>query len=129
MSDGLELHDSRISHIEWLDGSARVHFSLAYIHKSEGKPGRDPGTLWGQEAELILMEAMASEPPATLPNTIAEGYLEVGGIRHELIPLPFRRKVDARLHLQFADGTSAEIMGKRPVIELHGTPLYLEDFP
>jgi hypothetical protein len=129
MSAALELHDSRVSHIEWLDGIARVCFSLAYIHKSGAKPGRGPGTVWSQEASLVLDEADMAGPLPPLPNTIAEGFLEVGGIRHELIPLPFRRKVGARLQLQFADGTVIEIAGKRPVVDLHGTPLYLEDFP
>jgi hypothetical protein len=126
MSDVLELHDSRVSHIEWLYGTALIHFSQAYIHKSKGKPGRDPSTTWSQEAQLVLLEATASAPLPALPNTIAEGFLEVGGIRHQLIPLPFKCKVDARLYLQFADGADIEIFGKRPVIELSGSPVYLE---
>jgi hypothetical protein len=126
MSDGLELHDSRISHVEWLDGTALIHFSLAYIYKSKGKPGRDPGTLWSQEAQLAMAEASASGPMPSLPDAIAEGFLEVGGIRHQLIPLPFKRKVGARLHLQFENGDEIEITGKRPAIELLGTPIFLE---
>ena len=118
MSNGLELFDSRVSRIELADGIALIHFSHACIHKSKGKPGRDPSTLWSQEAELVLWEATASGPLPALPNTISEGFLEVGGIRHELIPLPFKRKVGARLYLQFADGAETEIIGKRPVIEL-----------
>lgn len=128
MSDVLELHDSRVSSIEWVDGFALIRFSLAYVYKSNGKPGRDPASVWSQEAELILAEANTASgllPP--LPNTISEGFLEVGGIRHELIPLPFKSKVGARLHLQFADGAELEMIGKRPVIELLGTPIYLED--
>lgn len=128
MSDGLELHDSRVSHVEWDDGAALVHFSLAYIHKSKGKPGRDPGAVWSQEADLILLEASMSEPWPTLPNTVSDGFLEVGGIRHELIPLPFHRKVGAKLYLQFADDATMEIVGTRPVIELLGEPVFLEDF-
>jgi hypothetical protein len=127
MSDALELHDSRVSHIEWLDGVVRVHFSLAYLHKSKGKLGSDPATLWSQEAELVMLEAVASGPLPPLPNTIDEGFLEVGGIRHELIPLPFKRKVGARLQLQFADGSATELSGKRPFIELLGTPIFLEE--
>ncbi len=128
MSNGLELHDSRVSRIEWVDGMALIHFSLAFIHKSQGKPGGDPGTVWSQEAELFLWEASASGALPALPNTISEGFLEVGGIRHELIPLPFKRKVAARLYLQFADGADIEIVGKQPFVELLGTPIYLEDF-
>jgi hypothetical protein len=127
MSEVLELSDSRVSHIEWLAGMVRVHFSQASLHKSTGKPGRDPSTAWSQEAELVMLEAVVAGPLPPLPATIAEGFLEVGGIRHELIPLPFRRKVGARLHLQFADGAITEIAGKRPFIELLGTPIFLQD--
>ena len=128
MSSGLELHDSRVSRIELVDGAAMIHFSHAYIHKSKGKPGREPGTGWSQEAELVLWEAAASGPLPPLPNTISEGFLEVGGIRHDLIPLPFKRKVGARLYLLFVDGAQTEIVGNKPVIELLGRPIYLEDF-
>jgi len=128
LSNELELHDSRVSRIEWVDDIAKICFSLAYIHKSKGRPGRDPSTVWSQEAGLVMWQAAASGPLPSLPNTIAEGFLEVGGIRHELIPLPFRRKVGARLYLQFADGAELEIIGKRPQIELLGTPTFLEDF-
>jgi hypothetical protein len=83
--------------------------------------------VWSQEVDLIMLEAIASGPLPPLPNTITEGFLEVGGIRHELIPLPFKRKVGARLYLQFADGSAVEIIGKRPLVELLGTPIYLED--
>jgi hypothetical protein len=125
----LELHDSRVSQIDLSDGSAAIYFSHAYIHKSTGTPGRDRGTGWSQEARLVLAEATASGPLPVLPNTISEGFLEVGGIRHELIPLPFRRKVGARLNLVFIDGFQMELMGKRPYIELLGTAIYLEDVP
>jgi hypothetical protein len=128
MSSGLELYDSRVSHIDLVDGVAMIHFSHAYIHKSKGKPGRDPGTGWSQEARLLLWEAAASAPLPALPNTISEGFLEIGGIRQELIPLPFKRKVAARLWLLFVDGTQIEIIGEKPVIELLGKPIYLEDF-
>ena len=123
----MELHDSRVSRIEWVDDVAKICFSHAGIYKSKGIPGRDPSTAWSQEAELIMWQAAASGPLPALPDTISEGFLEVGGIRHELIPLPFRRKVGARLYLQFADGGEIEIIGKRPQVELLGTPIFLED--
>jgi len=128
MSSSLEIRDSRVSQIELLDGIATIYFSHAYIHKSKGKAGKDPGTGWSQEAQLVLLEATALGPLPALPNAISEGFLEVGGIRHELIPLPFRRKVGARLSLLFVDGAQMEIIGKRPAIELLGKAIYLEDF-
>jgi hypothetical protein len=118
-----------VSQIDLSDGFAAIYFPHAYIHKSTGTPGRDRGTGWSQEARLVLAEAVASGPLPVLPNTISEGFLEVGGIRHQLIPLPFRRKVDAKLNLIFVDNSRLELMGKRPYIELLGPAIFLEDLP
>jgi hypothetical protein len=128
MKKGLELHDSRVDEVNLSGGNAAVHFSHAYIHKSKGAPGLDPGTGWSQEVLLLLSEVEACGPLPTLPNTISDGYLEVGGIKHSMLPLPFTRKVGARLHLIFADGGQLEIVGKRPAIELLGKPIYVEEF-
>ena len=129
LRSGLELHDSRVSRMELSDGVAVIHLSHGYIHKSTGTPGKDRGTGWSQEARLVLSEAETSGPLPPLPNTISEGFLEVGGIRHELIPLPFKRKVGAKLYLVFVDAFQIEIVGKRPFVELLGAPIYLEDVP
>ncbi len=128
MSSALELYDSRISRIDEADGIVSVHFSHAYVHKSSGAPGKSAGTGWSQEAVLTLFDVSALPELPPLPNTIAEGFLEVGGIRHELIPLPFKRKVGARLVLIFVDGAQIEIVGDRPFIELKGSAIFLEDF-
>ena len=120
MSSGLELYDSRVGRIDLADGVAKIHFSHACIHKSKAT--------WSQEAELVLLGATMPGPLPPLPNTISAGFLEVGGIRHELIPLPFKRKVAARLYLQFEDGTEIEIAGAKPILELLGRPIHLEDY-
>ena len=129
MKSGLELRDSRISRVDVSGGVATIHFSHAYIHKSTRTPGIDPGTGWSQEAQLILSEVADLESVPRTPNTISDGYLEVGGIKHELVPLPFKRKVGAILRITFVDGTDFEIAGAKPLIELLGAPIYLEDFP
>ena len=128
MSSGLELAESRVSYVVQEYGIAVVHFSFAYIYKSKGKPGRDPGSGWSQEAELVFQDAELSDPLPPLPNTIADGYLEVGGIKHEIIPLPFKRKVRAILKLVFIDDSQIVVTGDKPIIELLGKPIYLEDF-
>jgi hypothetical protein len=128
MSSALELHDSRVSHISVIDGVAKIFFSCAYVHKSTGRPGADAGSVWTQEAELVLERATLVTPLPALPNTIAAGFLEVGGVQHELIPLPFKRKVAATLRLTFSDASEIEITGHQPVLELFGQPIYLEDY-
>ena len=127
MKSALELQDSRIDEIVLTDGAAVIHFPHAYIHKSSGRPGRDPGTGWSQEAQLILASASYVGALPALPGTIAEGHLEVGGIRHELVPLPFSRRVKATLVLVFTDGTQFEISGERPFVELIGAATFLEN--
>ena len=128
MRSGLELHDSRVSQIEVRDGVATICFSHAYIRKSKGTPGTDRGTGWSQEAQLVISGVGALGRVPSLPNTISEGFLEIGGIRHEILQLPFKRKVGARLYLVFNDGAGIEIIGERPFIELGGTPIYVDEF-
>jgi hypothetical protein len=127
MSSGLALYEARIDYVELVDGVANVHFSHACIHKSPGKPGRGPETSWSQAARLILLEARAASPLPSLPNHVVDGFLEVGGLRQEQLPLPYKRKVAARLWLRLADGAELEIEGQRPVVELEGQPIRLED--
>lgn len=129
MGSGLELYESRISQINIVEGAATIHFSHAYIIKSKGRPGRDSGTGWSQSARLILTEVKDCRSGQwSLPSTIAEGYLEVGGIKHEIIPLPFRRKVATRLYLLLSEGGELDLLGSRSCIELLGSPIFLEDF-
>jgi hypothetical protein len=127
LKSGLELFESRVDEITLSEGVATVHFSHAYIYKTKGTPGQDPGTGWSQEALLILSKVSSCGPLPKLPAMISDGFLEVGGVRHTLLPLPFERRVDATLQLIFNDGTELEIRGTRPTVELLGKPIYLED--
>lgn len=128
MRNSLELHDSRIDWVEIAGSDARVHFSHAYIHKSEGTPGRDRGTGWSQEALLVISNATATGPSPSLPNTVSDGFLDVGDIEHTLLPLPFKRKATVKLCLVFTDGQQLKIAGRGAVVELLGQAIYLEDF-
>jgi hypothetical protein len=123
----MELHESRISDIRVVDGRVWIHFSVAYIRKTKGRPMGETDSIWGQEAELVVDDAVMSSPLPALPNTIAEGFLEVGGVKHEMIPLPFKRRAGAILCLTFADGSELEVAGMRPILELYGQPIALGD--
>jgi hypothetical protein len=125
----LELYDSRVDRVDLVDGGAIVHFSHAYIHKSSGTPGKDAGTGWSQEAQLILAAVADFGPLPALPAAISDGYLEVGAIRHPLIPLPFSRRGRAILSLVLESGAEFEVVGERPVVELIGPARFLENYP
>lgn len=127
MNSALELADSHVSFINLWEGNATIFLAHARIHRSKGRPGTAAGTVWSQEAELVLYDVtvFGSLPP--LPNTISAGFLEVGGIKHELIPLPFKRKVAAILSLEFIDGAITALAGHKPRLELLGRATFLEE--
>lgn len=128
MKIALELPDSRINAVVADGQNMVVAFSHAYIHKSKGIPGKDPGSGWSREAELIMQKAIIHGPAPIFPNTISDGKLIVGGITYDaLIPLPFKRRGLAVLNLSFSDGSVLEIIGLAPRIELIGKPIYLEE--
>lgn len=128
MNRALELSDAHVSFVKLWDGNATIFFSHAYIHKSKGRPGRDAGKVLSQEAELVMYDVTVFGSLPSLPNTVSEGFLEVGGIRHECLPLPFARKVAAVLSLAFVDGSVVAIAGRKPHLELIGRPTFLEEF-
>jgi len=132
MSTALELSGARVDRIEITDDAAVVHFPHVYVHRSRGKsrgrPGRGHGSGWSQEAILTLRAPVSADNLPPLPDTVADGWLEVGGIRHEMIPLPFRRKVPGRLFLALDGGARVDITGHAPLLELVGAPKFLQDY-
>lgn len=128
MNRALELFDSRVSQVLAAeDATVRVVFSHGYVHQSPGRPGSDPGTGWSQELAIVLHEARVASPPPVLPNQIAEGFLEFGNTRLDLIPLPFKRRGPAALHLTFSDGSTVEVEGAGTMVEILSAPIFLED--
>lgn len=128
MSKGLELYQSRVSRVDREQGFVTIHFPHAYIYQAKGTPGRDPGTGWSQEVELLLDEALIDSATATLPNMIDDGYFEVDGERYDVIPLPLGEHDTGHLHLTFADGGELDVAGKHPIIKLIGKAKRLEEF-
>jgi len=128
MSMGLELYESRISRVDHADGMVTLHFSHAALHNAKGIPGRDPGTTWSQEAVLSLADATLATPRPTLPNMIADGFLDADGEHYEVIPIPLGERATGRVHLEFTDGSVLDASGIRPTIALLGNAIHLEDF-
>lgn len=128
MSKGLELYQSRVSHVNRDALRITIYFPHAYIYLAKGTPGRDPGSGWSQEVELLLDDVSITSATAHLPNMIDDGYLEVDGERYEVIPLPLGEHETAHLHLTFSDGSQLDVAGKHPVIKLIGKAKRLEDF-
>jgi len=83
----IECHDSTLLSVT-LGRDLQLELS-AYVHVSEGEPGRDAGTGWEQEFELVLTDAVVEEtPPGSVE--ITDGRIEVDEqVFAGLIPLPY----------------------------------------
>ncbi|HKJ21663.1 MAG TPA: hypothetical protein VKA13_01125 [Gammaproteobacteria bacterium] len=112
MSTALELAGARLDCTEVTDEAALLHFPHVYVHKSRGKSrgrsGRGHGSGWSQEALFTLRDPVSARDLPSLPGTVADGWAEVGGIRHEMIPLSFKRKVPGRLFLALDGGAKSK---------------------
>ena len=73
----IELHDSRITAI-YQDGGD-VHLDLeAYVHRSDGRPGIDPGTGWVVPVRMTIRSAAVVRGFEGEALWITEGTIRVG---------------------------------------------------
>jgi hypothetical protein len=125
----IELHDSTVAAIAKRDGIVIVHFTPAYLHKSEGRPGIDSGTGWAQDARLIFDNASAVGGFPDLPCAVMDGALVVGRERHDnSIPVPLEVTALSELRLIFDSIHSAIVTGRGVRLELLGEAKYVEEF-
>jgi hypothetical protein len=128
MNSAIEFHDSEVSAILREEDDLIVRFTSAYIHKSEGKPGDDPGTGWVQPAELTIARGSVEGTYPDFPCWIADGTIECEGtILDNLLPLPFECKGAVKLELIFTADSTLTIFGERAVLNLLGEARYVED--
>jgi hypothetical protein len=129
MNTILELHDSTVATINGQQGETVVHFLPAYLHKSEGRPGYDPGTGWVQEVRLIFHEASVDGDFPDLPCDVLDGALTIDGLRHDnYIPMPLVSEARAELRLVFDSVHAVTVTGRGVRLQLSGDPKYVEEF-
>jgi hypothetical protein len=128
MNTIVELHDSTVAEIEMRDGTMIVHFQPAYLHRSEGRPGRDAGDGLVQEARLIFLHAAVSGDIPPLPCNIVDGTFVVGEEWYEnSVPVPLENTGSIQLHLEF-DRHKITITADGVRLELCGDPRDVEKF-
>ena len=129
MNTSIELHDSTVAEITNQETRVIVHFLPAYLHKSEGRPGLDPGTGWVQEARLIFAGASVSGDFPDFPCDVMEGELVVAAERHDNeIPVPLVVTAHIELRLVFDSIHALTVIGRGVRLELLGEPTYVEEF-
>ena len=127
---GIELHDSVLASLKSVGGKIEIAFQPAYIHKSEGIPGVDPGTGWTQDIVLAVESGIAEGQVAELPVDVSDGELQVNGQQFQnVIPLPLDYLGSIELGLLLNSNERIVIRGSRMTSESVGTAEYVEDFP
>ena len=125
-SRAFEMHDSTLAATSW-EGADLVLSLTAYLHVSDGDPGRAAGTGWTQQAELRLGAATLVAVP-TEPLWISDGQIRVRDHTFDnLLPLPFVHEGPVEIRFQGPEGVF-HATGTGVVITLLGEPAFVEDF-
>ncbi len=126
----IELHDSTVQQVSVSGSTVPVFFSRAYLHKSAGLPGVDPGTVWSQPAELAFLGASLRGPIPRESVTISDGSLELGSsIFPNTIPIPLEHTGNVRLTLVLPGASPLVVTASAVVLRLFGEPRLVESFP
>jgi hypothetical protein len=130
MNSALEIHDSNLAGIELAGPDAVLHLDAAYIHRSEGRPGIDPGSGCVQDIDLVIYGAVVESVPSGLPRALTGGALSVGGTAWDnLIPLPLAVSGAVSLSVATSDGEPVLVRGSGVEVVPRDEPKYMEPFP
>jgi hypothetical protein len=128
LNSSIEIHDSVLISVE----VEAIHVKLsieAYIHKSTGVPGVDPGTGWVQNVVLKIQDGIIEGHVDTLPCDLYDGTLQIdGNVMSNVIPLPLDRQGSLTLTLVAQSNERIIVRGTRVAINLLGEPEYIEEF-
>ena len=132
LSSKIELHDSAVEKFSQENDCITLTFSAAYIHKSEGKPGIDPGTGWWQPLRMRFEAASYSGTLPDFPEEINTGILTINGQSYDnMLPTTLEAEGEIKLYLLFWMNGKYEfaITAQRVVLTLLGEAEYVEEFP
>ena len=128
-SSSIELHDSHVAGIALSGDCVIVHLRPAYVHRSEGRPGIDPGSGWVQDLDMVVSEAMLVSRFSKMSRDLDDGSLSVGNeVFENIVPLP----IDVRGAVCFSAVSQSErliIQGTRATVVSIGDARYVEPFP
>jgi hypothetical protein len=126
----VEFHDSDIASIEIAGAVVAIRFDQAYVHRSDGVPGRDSGSGWAQAAILILSGVVPFEHVLQTSGTLTDGTVRLGEQEYrDLIPVPLSYSGDTSLSLCFDNGFKVQFRGSSLDFQLVSDPIYIEECP
>jgi hypothetical protein len=124
----VELHDSDVVAIEPAAGTVVVRL-MAYVHRSDGRPGFDAGSGWSQLVELVFADGVVEERPAALPCTLDEGCVSGGAEFAGIVPLPASVSLAVRLEARGLYGERLAVRGTRLEVIAVAEGTFIESFP
>ena len=123
----VEFHDSEVQSLVVNVDGATLRLS-AYVHRSAGEPGSDPGSGWVQEATLTIRRAVVSGSLPQLPRVLYDASAIVGKVScGGLLPAPFVGNGTVEFSMQFDEGSEVQIRGFDLRLELIGLAEFIEE--
>ena len=124
----IEFHDSELVFVRREGRDLRVRVA-AYVHVSDGEPGRDSGTGWIQDVDFFLRDAHVEVPAPGGTLELADGRLRIGDqLLENLVPLPFEDVGTVKLELGGIGGKFCATATSLSLLEA-GEARFVEDVP
>jgi hypothetical protein len=130
LNSAIELHDSTIESVVHVGQQIRVAFHPAYVHKSAGIPGIDPGSGYVQDFIFEFSAGRIEAGFGTLPAEILHGELFLGDQKVDnMVNLPCEIIGSVSLHLNLGpDYRKATVSGSGLKVIQMGEAAYVEEF-
>jgi hypothetical protein len=125
--EAIEFHDSVLMRIDRAGDELHLLFD-AYVHRSSGEPGVDPGTGWTVDVELILSGAESRSIVPKLPASIWDGSLRIDESEFSnVVPLPFQAMANIALRIELMSGEIVEATATRAQLLVAGPYTFVEN--
>jgi len=131
MNELIEIQESVLSSVMVEGSHCSIELRPAWVHRSYGRPGMDPGRCYTQDVRIDIGEGLVRGQPASLPVVLLESELHVGDAHFPDI-IPSRFTQDAPVRLRFGtvvEDSFLEVEGRSISIYAIGEPTFACDFP
>lgn len=129
MKRAVEFHDSRVGSIKRLGNLIEVELVPAYVHQTDGEPGRERVTGWKQPVRLILQNASVKGKQPVLPCLLSDGLVRsADGKMKYLLPLPYDEAGNIEIRFQFDSGEEIVLTAMHIELQASGEPEFIEEF-
>lgn len=126
----MEFHDSTVASASIDVASVAILISPAYIYRSSGSHDVERGTIWLQDAVIVLHDCHLPIDFPRCPLVLHDGRVVAGEhIYDGTVPLPLAYIGPSRVDLTFEDGTSVCLSAAEIRIDALGEATYLEECP